>query len=274
MSRYTTEVRFICESLSGRKSSAGYNSIDTIITAAAPLFFPAFPIFDENYRLILEKKILKHFYTREICEETFGLFKLRLDDKLNTIMPYYNKLYETELLEFNPLYTADYTRQHEGSSGSNSTASEHYEAGRESEDEIDGLYNDTSNASDSGTNTHTSTAWDLYSDEPQGQLSNIDNERYLTNARKNTDSSSDSSSSSGQNIIDRTEDRNMSHSELNESTKTNTAAATNTDAYIEHVSGNMGGNFSELLLKFRETIINIDSMILEELEPLFFGLWN
>lgn len=108
MSNYTTEVRYICETQAGEVTSKGYNSIDEILTISAPLIFNFnFPIFDENYRVPLEKKILRHYYTREICEETVGLWKLRLEDRLNMIMPYYNKLYETTLLKFNPLYDAD-----------------------------------------------------------------------------------------------------------------------------------------------------------------------
>ena len=111
MSKYTTEVRFICEVNSGLNESVGYSKIEDVITGAIPKIFDFdFPIFDENYRTVLEKKILKHFYTREIGEETTGLWKLRLDTKLNEIMPYYNKLYKSELLEFNPLYTANLTR--------------------------------------------------------------------------------------------------------------------------------------------------------------------
>lgn len=111
MSHYTTEVRFICEELAGLDESKGYNNVNDILNASAPRVFDFnFPIFDENYRLVLEKKILKHYYTREICAETVGLWKLWLDSRMNEIMPYYNKLYESELLEFNPFYDADYTR--------------------------------------------------------------------------------------------------------------------------------------------------------------------
>ena len=120
MSKYTTEVRYICETSAGQDHSSGYNKIDEILTAAAPVIFSfPFPIFDENYRTTLEKKILRHYYTREICEETVGLWKLRLEDRLNMIMPYYNQLYSTTLFKFNPLYDADlYTvgdRNHDGS---------------------------------------------------------------------------------------------------------------------------------------------------------------
>ena len=113
MSKYTTEVRFICESAANLTESEGFNSIDTILSVAAPKIFNFdFPLFDENYRTPLEKKILRHFYTREISEETVGLWKLRLQDRLCMIMPYYNQLYSSELIKFNPLYDVDLTRDH------------------------------------------------------------------------------------------------------------------------------------------------------------------
>lgn len=108
MSKFTTEVRFICEVANGMTDSEGYNSTSDIIRVAAPSIFSFdFPIFDENYRLPLETKILRHYYTREISEETVGLWKLRLEDRMNMIMPYYNQLYESELLKFNPFYDVD-----------------------------------------------------------------------------------------------------------------------------------------------------------------------
>lgn len=62
-----------------------------------------YPIFDEEYREYLENKIIRHFYFREIGFETVGRFLFELETKLNEIMPYYNKLYESSLLEFDPL---------------------------------------------------------------------------------------------------------------------------------------------------------------------------
>ena len=111
MSKYTTELRFICETEAGYNQSQGYKKVNEILTAAAPKIFDFnFPIYDENYRLTLEAKILKHYYTREISEETYGLWKLRLDTALNEIMPYYNQLYKSAILEFNPLYDVDVQR--------------------------------------------------------------------------------------------------------------------------------------------------------------------
>lgn len=250
MSKYTTEVRFICETASGLSESKGYADVDTIITNAIPKIFTfTFPIFDENYRTVLEKKILKHFYTREICEETVGLWKLRLDAKLNEIMPYYNKLYNSELLEFNPLYTANLTRKKKTDYDSNRNTSNN------------GTVDSTSNSNGSDTGTNSNVGLDLYSDTPQGSLTNVENETYLTNARKTTDTGNSSSSTSNSTIS------NVTNSE------TGTDALNSTEDYLETVIGYDGISASDLLLKYRETFLNIDMMVIQDLETLFFQLW-
>lgn len=250
MSKYTTEVRFICETASGLGESKGYADVDTIITNAIPKIFTfTFPIFDENYRTVLEKKILKHFYTREICEETVGLWKLRLDTKLNEIMPYYNKLYNSELLEFNPLYTANLTRKKKTDYDSNRNTSNN------------GTVKSTSESNGSDTSTNSNDKIDLYSDTPQGSLTGVENETYLTNARKTTDSGNSSSSTSNSTT------GNVTNSD------SGTDALNSTEDYLETVIGFEGSNASDLLIKYRDTFLNIDMMVIGDLESLFFQLW-
>jgi hypothetical protein len=111
MSRYTTQVRYICESEAGLSESTEFSGIQNTITQAIPKVFNFdFPIFDESYREPLCRKILSQYWTREISEETYGLWKLRLYTKLNRIMPYYNQLYKSELILFNPMYEVDLKR--------------------------------------------------------------------------------------------------------------------------------------------------------------------
>lgn len=113
MAKYTTSVRTICEFNGGYDESVGYNDVNDVIEKARQNIFSFnYPIFDQSYKALLEAKILKHYYTREIGLETVGLWKLKLDTKLNEIMPYYNQLYESTLLEFNPLYDVDLERTH------------------------------------------------------------------------------------------------------------------------------------------------------------------
>ena len=100
MSKYTTEVRYICETAAGYDESKGFDDIDEIIEAAVPNIFNFnFPIFDPTYKNVICSKILMHYYTREIGLETVGLWKLKLRTKLNEIMPYYNKLYNISYLQ-------------------------------------------------------------------------------------------------------------------------------------------------------------------------------
>lgn len=120
MSNYTTQVRYICENYAGYNESQPYTDINDIVDTAAPIIFENFPIFDEHYRAALERKILRHYYTREICAETVGLWKLWLNNKMNEIMPFYNKLYESELIKFNPMYDTD---MHTIKSGNENTTS-------------------------------------------------------------------------------------------------------------------------------------------------------
>ena len=77
MSDYTTQLRFICESYAGRtEEGSEAHDVDSIIALARPQLFDfAYPIFDEAYKPELETKIMNHFYTQEIGQETVGLFK-------------------------------------------------------------------------------------------------------------------------------------------------------------------------------------------------------
>lgn len=113
MSKYTTEVRFICESLAGKEHSEGYNSVNAIVeNAIDKIFTEPVEFFDNAYRPIILKKLLKHYYTREICAETFGLWQLWINNRLSEIMPYYNNLYKSALLEFDPFNEVDLTRSY------------------------------------------------------------------------------------------------------------------------------------------------------------------
>lgn len=109
MSDFTTQLRFICESYAKRYDKPQPQAnVDSIIEAARTNIFDFdYPIFDVNYKKTLEEKIISHYYTREIGQETVGLFKLRLKNKMREIMPYYNQLYLSEKLKFNPFFNTD-----------------------------------------------------------------------------------------------------------------------------------------------------------------------
>lgn len=277
MSKYTTELRFICENLAGLDESKGYNDVNTIIEEARPLIFDFdYPIFDSTYKPILERKILKHFYVREIGEETYGLFKLRLDSKLNDIMPYYNKLYNSELIEFDPMKDTDVS-----TSGDKSRKTE--ETGSSTGTNVKtGSITDTGSghSADGGSNTTDNAVkndhWDYYSDTPQGTVQNLANLTYLTNARHITDDGTGSSSTTEFGKTNDITSNNIRTFNNTTDTKNNTdsKAIEGIDEYAEKVTGKRwADSYSELLMKFRQTFLNIDLLIIDELEELFLQIW-
>lgn len=253
MSKYTTEVRFICENSAGLSESEGADNIDSILDKCwNKVFNFDFPIFDENYRQVLCRKILKHYYTREIAHETVGRWKLALNAKLNEIMPYYNQLYKSELLEFNPFYDVDLTRSREGSGTSNKTSNNTE------------TNSGTSKNVSSGSSTNNTDTLNRFSDTPQNSMDTqgiADSVPLTTVTKVNEDNTTTNESTD-------TLTRNDSK------TGNGTENINNTDKYIETVRGKQGTeNYSSLLKKFRETFLNIDMMIIEDCSDCFFTLW-
>lgn len=238
MSKYTTEVRYICESIAGVTTDEGFSmtgfntytdasDIKGIIASAVTgIFNSDWPIFDEAYRVPLEKKIIEHYYFREIGFETIGMWKYYLNRTLNEVMPYFNQLYESALLSFDPFNDVDYTVTHEGEKEGGKSG------GRSNEQYyVDKVKN-------------------KISDTPQGTIENLENDTYLTQA-----SIQDSNG-------------NATNSE------TNSEEYSDTDSYTRTVVGKMNGmNYSELLEKFRKTFLNIDMMVIDSLGDLFMKVW-
>lgn len=283
MSKYTTELRFICETLAGLTESVGYADTAHVIEQAAPIIFSfPFPIDDEAYRPILERKIIRHYYTREISEETYGLWKLRLEAKMNEIMPYYCKLYASERLEFNPLYDVDVTTTREGENHSDTTTTEN------STDTSNTTANDSTTTAETDSNNRTinrtengtasDNKWDLYSDTPQGALSNVSNREYLTNARNNTDSASSNTTENTTDNVSGTKNGTQEREGESNSTVSRESAGSgsidSTDSYVLHVKGKQGGkSYAKMIQEYRGALLNIDMMIIDDLAPLFFNLW-
>lgn len=243
MSKYTTEVRFICEEAAGLEHSVGYEDVEEVLdNSYAKIFDFDYPIFDEAYRPILEKKILRHYYTREIGLETVGLWKLKLNTKMNEIMPYYNQRYSSELIQFNPLYDTDLTTTHQ----------------RVNTDKSDGESDTHNTHSNSYANQNLSNVWHLFQDTPQSGLLDVENMNYLSAANKDQEQSNNGGNNSGLNDSNNSFENNFKGIE----------------DYEQHIMGSSpSSSFSKRLKEFRETFLNIDMEIIQDLSSLFMYLW-
>lgn len=263
MSKYTTEVRFICENNAGLVESAGGNSVDEVIAKSwDKIFDKKCEFFDENYRQVLCSKILRHYYLREIGSETVGIWKMWVNTRMNEIMPYYNEMYKSKAIEFNPMFDVDLTRKHnrkaEDESKENGTRG------------VTGSGNNSSSTdgTNSSTGSNSDTRRDLFSDTPQGSLTGVESETYLTNATKIMDSGERNASGEAH------ETGVAENSYKEDDVTSKTGSASSTEDYLESLTGKQGsGSYSKLLMEYRDTFVNIDMLVIDEFADLFMGLW-
>lgn len=293
MATYTVEIRTLVE-----------NHFD--------LGLKNYPIFDEKYREGLNNKIINHFYFREIGFETAGLFKFYLNQKMSEIMPYYNQLYKSELLKFNPFYNVDKATTNDGIKNGNSSrvGNSNTKGTSDFESNADNSNIKTDNSmsvnengsstknstSETGNNSNTdlNNTKKVHSDTPQGLLSinNIEDEIYASDADYNTDvknnisthynASANEAIQTGNGVTNSSNnscETNLAHNKGNNSNNVTVDNIDNTinnstESYLSHVIGKEGSEtYSEMLLKYRNTFINIDLMIIDELNELFMNVY-
>lgn len=224
--------------------------LQTLIKSGYDLGMDTYPMHQESYRLLLNDKIYKHYAYREIGFETPALFKHYLNMKMNEIMPYYNQLYDiqAEFLKQNAFQNVNRTETENGTI----------------KDEGDGTadFADDRTITDVGEHSDHDTNQRIYSDTPMSPLNfeNIKTGKYATDVTF--------------------EDNTNSGSTGNKRTHGGTTTERTTDDNIRTVdlkkifTGNDGRLYpSEVLAKAKAEILNIDMMIINELNPLFMGIF-
>lgn len=273
MSDYTTQIRYICESKAGYAGSTEILDPEEVIELARPLIFDFdYDLFDEEHKPELETKILLHYYTREIGLETYALWHLKLKTKLNEILPYYNELYYTASLKYDPTNDVNYFKEHHGTENNMSNAKRNRTLS-----DTTSLTNTNTTATTTSEETEThedSTNWNLYSDTPQGSIQNIveNNQAYLTNATKDTTDTDTTGERSGTlNSTESSTGRNLKNVTENNDDFVN---EDNANDWTEKMVGKVGTySIAKLIKDYREAIMNIDLMIIEDLEELFMMVW-
>jgi hypothetical protein len=263
MSKYTTELRHILQS-------------------EFDLGMDTYPIFSSAYRDALNNKIFNHYMFHEIGFETAGRFKHYLNTTMNEIMPYYNKLYQSELLTINPLLS--FERKTDSTKDIGSTVTK----------EVDNTANSTGNSTTIGNNDSTQNTTlnsnrnndssssskdkDVFSDTPKGLLNNEDIEAdyFATDARviTNNDMKHDVESLvSSEGIVKG--DTTNNNTDMSSEITSNEEATEITTLNETNVVTENGFEIplSDLLLKYRETFLNIDLMIIKDLKDLFLMIY-
>lgn len=276
MSNYTTQVRWIVENctpdLAGQPLTAR-------ITASVPKIFDFdFPIFEESHRLELCRKILLHYITKEIGLETVGLWKLFLNERLNLIMPYYNNLYEIESRKFDYLTTDDRTETYKNNRKLQREGTNNLTRKDTDNTTKQNTQDDTASTIQDGANNSTETRSgnesnkNLVSDLPQANYAGVDYGTNLTDGtrtasenNKNEQTTKSTTSATGKTTMSGTDNRVLDSNEQGKSSGNESEDS----SYERTTTGYAGENPTKLMLDYRNSIINIDKMIVEELVDLF-----
>ena len=152
-------------------------------------------IFDFNYPLSshinkadFEIKILNHFITRRIGFETFTIFQIELDTKLNEIMPRYNKMFDA-LSNWNIFEDGEKI---------------------ETTGEDNRVIDSNSDTSNILTNSSTTTNDRRFSDTPQNNIEDVKAGEYITNYGYDTNNDNSESRGSSMNFSN-TKNDNIYH---------------------------------------------------------------
>ena len=241
MARYTIELR----------------DIENCICYLFPKGFP-FYTDSEELRQNFIQKFYDEYMFREIGFETVERFKRSLLGKLNLIMPYYTQLYHTEIesKNINFLLNKDlvetFEREVSGSSEINSNSS------------TNATNNVTNNSTTDSSGTSTTNSNDIMYDTPNSRIDDIT--KYPTQGSQGINNGSTTS----------IETSNSTSNGSSNATSINNQTGENTQSEKTSLisKGNIGITSSAQLLKeWRNVIINIDEMILNDLEDLFMLLF-
>lgn len=260
MSSYTMTLKEVLDFLTLNEDGS---TRDRIENGRTKLFDFDYPIFDPDYKKVFETHFIRKFYMREIGFETEGLFKFQLETWLLINMSYFNKLFQSELLQFDVFKntkmdvtntkTAERSQSQTGSADATSTNTSSQ---------------DTTQDSDSTVNQDNFNR-QLESNTPDNRLTITTNDgqgviEYASSIEENNENNSQTSTANSTASTDSTsKDTNTANStvdsEINE-----------TEDYIESRVGKVGNDsYSKMLQEYRDTFLRIENKIFSEMQELF-----
>lgn len=272
-------------------------TLHQLIISGYDLGLVEYPIFDEQFRIPLNNKILDHYRFREIGFETPEMFKFFLNRTMNEIMPYYNELWKTLLLDFDPLTNyhmvehilftgSEDTDTNEDTSGNNTatTASEQTDTANSTAETVDTLntqttgtvtnsktntgsvehvFDETTRDVDDGQNIKTVNIDKKHSDTPQNEISFPEQgSMFVTDISNELGTTTDDINTTK--TVTRT-GTNTDNTNTTES-ENNTATTANTGSNTQNVTVNNENNSVNNVTNTNEYVNNLVNKILKAIE--------
>lgn len=252
MASYTMELRACLEKWSQDESLPVREVIEK---GREKLFDFPYPLFDPEYKKVFETHFIRKFYMREIGFETEGLFKFNLETWLIINMPYFNKLFESELLQYDPLANQKVEVKQTKKRDRDQTVDSTSEGSSTSSNEQD----------TNGTLNEDNFDRRLESDNPDSRLAITTEDgkgviEYAKNIKEDSENNVKTSSSQT-----KTDSNDASQ------VKGNTVAAINElEEYVETRIGKTGDkSFSKMVEEYRGALLRVENKIFNEMQELF-----
>lgn len=242
-----------------------------------------YPIFDEDYRKGFETRFIRHFFFKNIGFETAYYFKFELETWLQINMPYFNDLFESERLDYDPLSDTDV------SITTKKTADETID--KTGKDTI--LTNDnldkTRDVDDKSINDRTTDNdvtvdnfnRNLYLETPQDRLNITANDgegviESATSIVEDTDNNKETTTTTENNIQTYTSDVIENEKRLRDSVKdmVNKEIGNTIEDFIYHKTGKASGRtYAKMIQEYRSSLLRIEKQIFKECNHLFMQVY-
>lgn len=226
-----------------------------------------YPIWDQGYRDTLNQKIVSRFWNREIGFETPDMFVHHMRTLMGEIMPYYSELAKTTVMDFDPFETVNVTSTNTAETDVATKGTTETDTATESKSEQES--SSTEDGESSQTTKADNSSRNVNSDHPQTRLN--DQEDYATSSADAVSASvseSDGTSSGSQR-----QQGTGSDTSTGSQTGATTGEQSNRHRDTSTQQGTQGSK-ARLLQEYRDAIVGVDVLILEELEVLFMGVWD
>lgn len=151
MSHYTTQLIEVIKSFTFDERFKPFP--ERIEEARTKIFDFDYPIWNEEHKKQLETKILFHYLNYEIGLETYPLWKLYLQNKMNEIMPYYVDKYNAIYPFADKLYVNRDIHESHNETGTSDTA-DSFTAKMNRTEDTDYTRKNTENANGTGKTTN------------------------------------------------------------------------------------------------------------------------
>lgn len=232
MASYTIELRRVCE-LYTRETVESWFKDYELSDYLSPSQIESITKANLWNKDNLAKKIVDHYFMREIGFETPALFEHYAKVEMQEIMEYYLPLIYSNSIEFDPLVNVDYTETFER--------------------EIEG--NAQNQGSSNSSSSNKSSGLNVNSDTPQGQISKQDilQGNYASNTTANENEA---------NINDKTNTESSGSSNTLE----------NYSKRIKGNSG-VSATAQALIKQYRDIVKAYDKEIIDKLNSLFMGIY-